>query len=273
MNKKTLFICLQITILLLLTGCDVADNPILTYQSVEFHSNDATAGSVPVFYITTPVGASVTIPENTGNLAKEGYEFLGWNTEADGSGNYFYPGDEFAMPAVYVVLYAAWERIYQIGETGPAGGLVFYDKKMRTDGWRFLEAAPVETEWITRIWGEQSAPVVEGTSDAIGSGEANTQLIINEFAHANSGNYAAFLCATLEYGGCRDWFLPSTLELNEMYENLYLYSFGDFSNDHYWSSTANSAVADVAYAMYFVTGEAAQSSTYYDRSVRAIRTF
>lgn len=31
---------------------------------------------------------------------------------------------------------------YEIGDTGPADGLVFYDKGYYSDGWRFLEAAP-----------------------------------------------------------------------------------------------------------------------------------
>lgn len=33
---------------------------------------------------------------------------------------------------------------YAIGDTGPAGGIVFYDKGEVTDGWRYLEAAPAE---------------------------------------------------------------------------------------------------------------------------------
>jgi hypothetical protein len=36
--------------------------------------------------------------------------------------------------------------IYKIGDTGPAEGIVFYDKFSSAGGWRYLEAAPVETE-------------------------------------------------------------------------------------------------------------------------------
>ena len=37
--------------------------------------------------------------------------------------------------------------IYNIGDRGPAMGLVFYDKGIFFNGWRYLEAAPVETEF------------------------------------------------------------------------------------------------------------------------------
>ena len=33
---------------------------------------------------------------------------------------------------------------YKVGDTGPAGGLIFFDKGALTNGWRYLEAAPVD---------------------------------------------------------------------------------------------------------------------------------
>jgi len=38
-------------------------------------------------------------------------------------------------------------RIYQIGDTGPAGGIVFYDRGFISDGWRYLEATPASAEF------------------------------------------------------------------------------------------------------------------------------
>ena len=37
-----------------------------------------------------------------------------------------------------------YDCCYQIGDMGPAGGFVFYDKGTLSDGWRFLESAPAD---------------------------------------------------------------------------------------------------------------------------------
>ena len=42
---------------------------------------------------------------------REGYEFVGWNTEEDGSGDDYAPGDEFRMTERRAHLYAMWERV------------------------------------------------------------------------------------------------------------------------------------------------------------------
>jgi uncharacterized repeat protein (TIGR02543 family) len=45
---------------------------------------------------------------NTGNLVKNGYTFIGWNTAADGTGSSYQGGASFSMPAADVTLYAQW---------------------------------------------------------------------------------------------------------------------------------------------------------------------
>jgi len=52
---------------------------------------------------------------------------------------------------------------------------------------------------------------------------------------------AADVCANLSLGGYYDWFLPSKIELNLMYENLKVSSVGDFSYGWYLSSSEANA--------------------------------
>jgi hypothetical protein len=122
-------------------------------------------------------------------------------------------------------------RTYNIGDTGPAGGIVFYDRFSNAGGWRYLEAAPQETEQEL-AWGKFVN--FDGTTTAIGGGRKNTELVVQ--AEKNLVTAARF-CADLEYGGYDDWFLPSKDELDLIYKNLKAKGLGGFSSDIYWSSS------------------------------------
>jgi hypothetical protein len=95
---------------------------------------------------------------------------------------------------------------YKVGDFGPAGGIVFYDKGTFSNGWRYLEAAPVETE-VTAQWGAYGKDVA-GTGTAVGSGKRNTQLIVDQLRALGENGMAAQLCASLDFDGYKDWFLP-----------------------------------------------------------------
>jgi hypothetical protein len=125
--------------------------------------------------------------------------------------------------------------LYKIGDEGPAGGLIFYDKGNSSDGWRYMEAAPASTELKDIKWGPEGE--IGGTRIEIGAGKRNTQIIVN-YAVSSGGTYrAAWLCDSLEYGGYEDWFLPSKAELNLMYLNLRERDLGGFIKEWYWSSS------------------------------------
>ncbi|MCL1929024.1 MAG: hypothetical protein FWG07_09585 [Treponema sp.] len=123
---------------------------------------------------------------------------------------------------------------YKVGDTGPAGGIVFYDKGVRESGWRYLEAAP--TDFTDVQWSSSSIRIV-GTGTGIGDGKKNTQMIIAEFTRLGETSRAAQYVAAYDGGGFADWFLPSMDELNVMYRNLKQKGMGGFSNDWYWSSS------------------------------------
>jgi hypothetical protein len=82
---------------------DVEPTYIVTYDG-----NGNTGGTAPVDG-SSPYNASssVTILGNTGTLVQSGSAFDGWNTQSDGSGTAYQPGDIFIINA-NTILYAVW---------------------------------------------------------------------------------------------------------------------------------------------------------------------
>jgi len=81
----------------------VADTYTVTYDG-----NGSDSGSAPVDGSSPyAVGATVTVLANT-DLARTGYTFVGWNTQADGLGTDYVASNTFPMPAANVTLYAKW---------------------------------------------------------------------------------------------------------------------------------------------------------------------
>lgn len=83
------------------------DISIVAGHKVTFHSNQANAGHVPSPALAVS-GTSITLPDNYGALSRNGKVFIGWNTEADGTGDRHEPNDEIAMPDSDQTLYAMW---------------------------------------------------------------------------------------------------------------------------------------------------------------------
>ena len=78
-------------------------------------------------------------------------------------------------------------RVYAIGDNGPAGGLVFYDKGVFSDGWRYLEAAPGDQASSIQ-WLNTKFQIAGAEKTGIGAGKANTATIISS---QGKGYYAA----------------------------------------------------------------------------------
>ena len=170
-------------------------------------------------------------------------------------------------------------HVYRIGDTGPAGGIIFYDKGNNSDGWRYLEAAPVEVEFIAK-WSAMNT-FVANTQTAIGSGKSNTQIILDTYIRtAGEWDTAVQLCDELDFGGFDDWFLPSIDELNQMYGQLKRRNIGNFQDRHYWSSTGsrtnNIWESTGAYALNFGDGRAelgSRTSAVYVRPIRQVAEY
>jgi hypothetical protein len=150
-------------------------------------------------------------------------------------------------------------QVFSVGDIGPSGGYVFYDKGIYSDGWRYLEAAP--SDWAGGIdpdypWDESEYGEI-GTYTAIGMGYDNTVAITAALSE-HTGDYAAGVAAGLSItaGGSvySDWFLPSLDELTLMYTNLYAPGHDtSYFGGNYWSSSEQSGTT--VWVINFATGD------------------
>lgn len=156
---------------------------------------------------------------------------------------------------------------YTVGDTGPAGGWIFYDKGISSDGWRYLEAAPSDQS-TGAPWGCYGVSISGADGTAVGTGEQNT---IDIEAGCTTPGTAADICANFSLGGYNDWFLPSKDELNLMYTKLKLFGVGGFADSYYWSSSENDAY--YAWLQSYSSGYQSYDGKDSTFRVRAVRVF
>ena len=157
-----------------------------------------------------------------------------------------------------------------VGQVGPGGGIVFFNKGNSTGGWQYLETAT--SDQSTGIaWGCDGTSI-PGTQLTVGSGEANTSLIV---AGCNEASFAAKICDNLSLGGQSDWFLPALDELYLVYKNLHQNGQGNFNGSWgYWSSS--DYTTSMAFFINFTNGNYNGLSGGYKNisyNVRAVRAF
>ncbi|NTV83964.1 MAG: hypothetical protein HGA23_06665 [Bacteroidales bacterium] len=141
------------------------------------------------------------------------------------------------------------------------GGIIFY---LEPGGLHGLIAAPFDQAHAP--WGCYGTDI-EGTASEIGTGQANTTHIVNMCGEGT----AASICNDLELNGYNDWFLPSYLELKEMYKQVDV--IGGFENMLYWCSTEYGKYWAISVQMN--TGEGNDNQPKFNDAirVRAIRAF
>jgi hypothetical protein len=207
----------------------------------------------------------------------------------------------FIMPLYNTTVTAKFVASLAVGDTGPAGGLIFYvegnSDKVTTQGWKYLEAAPVDAlslyeekesnsiDWMTLPYSkpeDEQEYYYVATASNIGEGRQNTLNMIQavkdgagETGYSNYENGAAKACDIFTYGGYDDWFLPSKDELYEMYTELaYHQSLGGFEDALYWSSTASNSEEENAWAIDFSSGSAEAKEKHHEYlRVRPVRAF
>jgi uncharacterized repeat protein (TIGR02543 family) len=249
-------------------GATVRAKPAVEY-TVTYNANGATSGTAPADQ-TKIAGTDLTLATNSAGLARDGFTFAGWNTASDGSGESYAAGETYGTDAD-LTLYAEWTYLeYNIGDTGPAGGTIFYDDEDDgTDdiaGARYLEVAPASTEWTDIEWGDLGTEIGgDAQLTGIGDGRAATDAIVAHMEGKSITGSPAQRADTLSEGGYSDWFLPSKDELD-----LMLNVNGGFDLNTFWSSSEDTQ--DNAWAQ-FKGGNSNILTKNNNKHVRAIRAF
>lgn len=149
-------------------------------------------------------GYTETLKANAFANPQNGSSFLGWALTPTGPiayGN----GQQITIGNSDVQLYAQWG--FLVGDLGPAGGRIYFDKGAYSDGWRYSEAVPYG--WY--------------------NGGKDPSLTWADGKAA---------CEALVLGGYDDWTFPTIDDLRRMYANLHLTGLRSFATDwFYWSSS------------------------------------
>jgi len=173
-------------------------------------------------------------------------------------------------------------KVYKVGDTGPAGGIIFYDKGNNSGGWRYLEAAPANTERELVSYGDSRPPAYAGawnsrlyddtqSDQRLGSGKLTTRKMMEVIAKQGGGiNTAGWYCDGLVVNDFDDWYLPTIDELLLMYANLASNNLGSFQSRKYWSSNSRNTRYGIDFSSGNTFSEDGSGSKHY---VRACRQF
>jgi hypothetical protein len=209
-------------------------------SSAKLEISGTDKGFLPPRMTTAQVNAISTPEEglmvyNTSIHSPVFYDGTGWKT----TGGQFYIGSQYG------------------------GGIIFYIDGTGQHG--LISATSDQSSGAT--WGCAFIEIT-GTATAIGTGQANTTIIVNSCGEAG---IAARICNDLVLNGYSDWFLPSIDELSQMY--LQKDAIGGFTANYYWSSSGDNSMFD-ALARGFLEDD---YPNYWNRAqplyVRAIRAF
>jgi hypothetical protein len=200
-------------------------------------------------HTTDGSGTGIFASNLTGLIANTPYYVRAYATNSKGT----VYGNQVGFTTSSVVSFFIGQRY--------GGGKIFYIDDTGKHG-LIIDTSNLYT---TAEWGSYNS-LIGGTSDAIGTGQANTTAIVNG---CSTAGIAARICDDLVLNGYADWFLPSKEELNQIYiqQNL----LGYFLSGGYWSSSEYNG--SYACSRWFTVGtpycNTDKRSPYIVRAVRA----
>ena len=151
---------------------------------------------------------------------------------------------------------------FKIGDTGPGGGIIFYDKGDWVEDWRYLEVNT--TDGPSRNYGCHKD---HNTTNTIGSGLNNTLKMTD---NCNDYNSSIFMKSD---GGKRGWYIPNKTES----QNLYYYKRDNgneklnLNSGWYWTSHQNDDSDAYAQQISYVSGSTRGEGKQYTHKTRLIR--
>ena len=114
-------------------------------------SYDANGGTGTMESIIGNVGSKIVIEQN--GFARSGYTFTGWNTQADGKGTAYKPGDSFTLTDKDTVLYAQWNKLVTVSFDLCGHGGANISSQTFVGGNKASEpTAPKEDGWVFGGW-------------------------------------------------------------------------------------------------------------------------
>lgn len=116
--------------------------------------------------------------------------------------------------------------VYNLGDTGPAGGIIFIVPASQGGLGGSLYYEGWQTDLGATAWSSNTSTLVGASGSAIGTGKTNTTLI--------PGGASALCQATR--GGFSDWFFPSTDEMTQLFAWV-----STTGSQNYWTSTESNA--------------------------------
>lgn len=139
-------------------------------------------------------------------------------------------------------------KLYNIGDIGPAGGFVFYQRPIFSLDWNFLEVSSKDYSSSTP-WGLNSTKT-SIVNKEVEMGYSNTFSMISTFG--NSGTYSALVSHNFTLNNYNDWFLPSITELSMIRDLFLVNSTLNLVDDIYWSSTEDENFPERAWAVKMI---------------------
>ena len=148
---------------------------VINYATT-YNANGSTSGSAPSS-TSNAFGATITVANNTGSLARTGYTLAGWNTLANGTGtSYILNSGQYTQGASNLTLYAEWvpnTYVVSYDVNGSNDSAPSSHSGVLANGTVSLRAGVTKAGYAFVGWTYNSVTYAAGASFTIGSADAS----------------------------------------------------------------------------------------------------